>query len=295
MKNQRKTQRIIFCLAAMLGILKSQAVFAMDWPQADAAAIANFGGNNRGQPHSQTVFEGEGPVRASGEGEVIFVNTANNASRIPSPLGRWIAIDHGDGLISVYSHLDDPPVVPVPDQPSLGRVIAESGQSGWANKKGFSFAFFDRKERRWLNPSLIITPLPDTMPPVIHSVELISADGRVFNPASVKNINQGRYTVSVYATDTRLNAQEPPLAPHRILCFVNGQEVGELAFETYSVRDGTFLISRNGMIPVRQVYARQPAFEAGDLWLTRGQAALEIIAQDIHGNSRNATFRVQVD
>jgi hypothetical protein len=295
MSNQNKAGRTALCLAGVLGILVIPAVFAMDWPSADAAMTANFGGNDDGLPLSGIVFEGEGPVRASGAGEVIFVNTSNNASRIPSPLGMWVAVDHGDGLISIYSHLEDPPALPVPDQPDQGRVIGAAGQSGWSNRKGFSFAFFDRKERRWINPSMIITPLPDTMAPVIHSVELIGADGRVFNPASTKNIGQGRYTLSVYATDTRLNSQEPPLAPYRILCSVNGQEIGDLTFETYSARDGALLMSRNGMIPVRQVYGRHPAFEIGDLWFTRGQAALEIVAQDILGNSRSVTFRLQID
>jgi hypothetical protein len=293
MKNQYKTGRAALCLAGILGIIP--VLPAMDWPQADAVMAANFGGNGNGLPHLLTVFEGEGPVRASGAGEVIFVNTAKSASRIPSPLGAWIALDHGDGLISIYSHLEDPPAIPVPDQPDQGRVIAAAGQSGWSNRKGFSFAFFDRKERRWINPSMIITPLPDTLAPLIHSVELISADGRAFNPASTKNISQGRYTLSVHATDTRLNPQDPPLAPYRILCSVNGREAGELAFETYSARDGVLMVSRNGMIPVRQVYSRHPAFEVGDLWFTRGQAALEIVVQDILGNSRNAAFRLQID
>jgi hypothetical protein len=309
MKDLNKTGEAAFWLAGVLGILRIlgvSALFAMDWPSADAVMTANFGGNSDGLPHLETVFEGEGPVRASGAGEVIFVNTSrngvygnnisqNSASRIPSPMGAWIALDHGDGLISIYSHLAEPPAMPVPDQPDQGRVIAAAGQSGWSNRQGFSFAFFDRKERRWINPSMIITPLADTIAPVIHSVDLIGADGRVFNPASTRNIDQGRYTVSVYATDTKLNLQESPLAPYRILCSVNGQEAGDLAFETYSARDGVIMVFRNGMVPVRQVYARHPAFEIGDLWFTRGQATLEIIAQDILGNSRNVTFRLQID
>ncbi|MDR0387352.1 MAG: M23 family metallopeptidase [Treponema sp.] len=293
MNDLSKTGCIVLWLAGILGI---PALSAMDWPQADAAMTANFGGNSGGLPHVEIVFEGEGPVRASGAGEVLFVNNSgNSASRIPSPMGAWIAIDHRDGLISIYNHLEDPPAIPVPEQPDQGRVIAAAGRSGWSTRQGFSFAFFDRKERRWINPSMIITPLPDTVAPVIHSVELISADGRVINPASTRSIDQGRYTVSVYTTDVRLNSQESPLAPYRILCSVNGQEIGELTFETYLARDGVLMVSRNGLVPVRQVYARHPAFEIGDLWFTRGQATLEIIAQDILGNSRNVTFRLQID
>jgi hypothetical protein len=299
-------------MAGILTLLLSPAVFAMDWdwPSTDAAMIANFGGNNNGIPYMGTVFEGEDPVRASGTGEVIFVNNANTASRIPSPLGAWIAIDHGDGLISIYGHLKDPPSTPIPIQPDQGRVIAASGQSGWSNRTGFSFAFFDRKERRWINPSMIITPPVDTIAPAIHSVELIDAEGRVFNLAQTRNVSQGRYTVSVHATDQisplpNASANSPgravtpavpnSLAPYRIQCSVNGQEIGALAFEIYSARDGTLMVSRNGLVPVREVYARYPAFEIGNLWFTRGQATLEIVVQDILRNSQSAAFRLQVD
>jgi hypothetical protein len=295
-------------LAGILGFLVIPAIFAMDWASTDAGIIANFGGNNSGIPYSGTVFEGEGPVRASGAGEVIFFdNPGNSASRIPSPLGAWIAIDHGDGLISLYSHLETPPSVPVPDHPEQGRVIAEAGQSGWSDRQGFSFAFFDRKERRWINPSMIIAPPLDAVEPVIHSVELIGADGRVFNPGVTRNINQGRYTLSVHATDVIFSPPgntggaasgsrtTPSLAPYRILCSVNGQETGVLSFETYAARDGTLMVPRNGLVPARQVYARYPAFEVGDLWFTRGQATLEIIVQDILRNSRSVIFRIQVD
>jgi hypothetical protein len=311
MTEPHKTGWIAICLAGILGFPVTPAVFAMDWASTDAVIIANFGGNNDGIPRSGTIFEGEGPVRASGAGEVIFVhNPGNSASRIPSPLGAWIAIDHGDGLISLYSHLETPSSIPVPDQPEQGRAIASAGQSGWSDRQGFSFAFFDRKERRWINPSMIITPLPDTVEPVIHSVELIGADGRVFNPAAARNIDQGRYTLSVHATDVifspsndppdtavfpRRGSPTPPLAPYRILCSVNGQETGALSFETYSARNGILMVPRNGLVPARQVYARYPSFEIGDVWFTRGQATLEIIVRDIPGNSRSVTFRLQVD
>jgi hypothetical protein len=126
-------------------------------------------------------------------------------------------------------------------------------------------------------------------------VELKSADGRSINPALVRNISQGRYTISVNASDTRLDVRENPLAPYRIVCSVNGLEIGVLNFETFSARDGVLMAYRNGLAPVKQVYAPAPAFEVGDVWFTRGQATLEVIAQDIAGNSRSSTFRLQVE
>jgi hypothetical protein len=55
------------------------------------------------------------------------------------------------------------------------------------------------------------------------------------------------------------------------------------------------MVARNGLVPVREVYAPAPGWEAGKIWLTRGQAALEIIAQDVAGNTRNILYRLQVE
>jgi hypothetical protein len=170
-----------------------------------------------------------------------------------------------------------------------------AGQSGWTDRDGFYFSFFDRKERRWVNPTMFITPLPDSRPPVIQAALLKNAEGRIFNPSQVRNLNQGRYTIQVQVTDTRLNAGENPLAPSRIVCSVNGVEMGALAFETYSARNGSLLVYRNGMVPTREVYAPFPAVEVGDAWFNRGQVTLEIFAEDVSGNIRSVTYRLQVD
>jgi hypothetical protein len=185
-------------------------------------------------------------------------------------------------------------------------IIAKPGSSGWAAFKGFFFAIFDRRERRWVNPSMIIAPLPDTRPPQIISVSLIAEDGRHISllrsprtglqtGAVQGRISQGRYRIAVEATDTRLEANEKELAPHRILCLVNGVETGALNFETYSARDGVLMVDRNGLTPVEKIYAPHPAFEVGDAWLTRGQVTLEVIVQDIAGNERSAAIRFTVE
>ncbi|GHT92029.1 hypothetical protein FACS1894140_3470 [Spirochaetia bacterium] len=142
---------------------------------------------------------------------------------------------------------------------------------------------------------MIITPFPDTRPPQIQSIMLKNQDGRLINPNQVRSISQGRYSIFVAATDTRLNPGEPSLAPHRIVCSVNGAEIGALNFETYSARDGVLMAYRNGLTPVKQVYAPYPAFEVGEVWFTRGQATLEIIARDITGNERSVSSRLLVE
>ncbi|MDR2797154.1 MAG: M23 family metallopeptidase [Treponema sp.] len=271
-------------------------VYGIDWPAQVVTVSANFGLNDQGKPTLGISFESDGSVQAADTGELIFSRYgANTASRLPNPLGAWIALDHGEGLISIYSRLEDTQAQELPEVLEKGTVLGMAGRSGWSERRGFYFSLFDRKERCWVNPSMIITPLPDTRSPTIQSVVLRNEEGRIIEPNQISSISQGRYKICVTAADTRISPNESPLAPHKILCTVNGSEIGALTFETYSARDGVLMVYRNGLVPVKQVYAPAPGFEVGEVWVTRGQASLEIIAQDIIGNSQSAVYRVRVE
>jgi len=269
---------------------------ALEWPLPDAVMVRNFGYNDRGRPSLGTVFEGEGDIRAAGDGELIYSCTGKEAaSRLPSPLGAWFAIDHDDGLISVYGRGGTETGSRPLAKADRGAPVAVAGSSGWSRRSGFYFVLYDRKERRWVNASMVITPFPDTTPPQIMGIQLRRADGKLLEGSLLRNVSQGRYTIVVNAIDTMLEPKLP-LAPHRIVCSVNGEEAGSLSFETICARNGMLLMaSRNGLIPAERVYASYPAFEAGEVNLNRGQAILEIIVQDIAGNSRNASMRMIVE
>ena len=289
----RKVKRVLCGL--FLQVICVMAVSAMDWPAADAALVRNFGWNDRGKPVLGSVFQGEQPALAAENGELIFFRReGDTVSRLPSPLGVWAALDHGDGLISIYSRFEageeSPPLFAEQNEP-----IAKAGISGWSSAKGFYFVLYDRRERRWVNPSMIITPLPDTRPPEILSVELRNLRGGQLIAAGARSLAQGRYAIVVSARDTRLSPRELPLAPHRIICSINGTEAGSLNFETIAARDGTLLVNLGTQADVRQIYAPFPAFEAGEALLSSGQATLEVIAQDAAGNSRRFSRRMQIE
>jgi murein DD-endopeptidase MepM/ murein hydrolase activator NlpD len=149
-------------------LLLGGSLAAMDWPLPDAVMVRNFGFNDRGRPALGTVFEGEGPICAAEEGEVIFSSSGRElASRLPSPLGVWTAIDHGDGLVSVYGRYNDEGKPRQFSRVGRGVPIATAGSSGWSRRDGFYFMLYDRKERRWVNTSMVITPFTDTVPPQI--------------------------------------------------------------------------------------------------------------------------------
>jgi hypothetical protein len=274
----------------------------MDWPSPEGEIKANFGLNDQGRPVLGTVFETEGPVLAADQGELIFYRRQeDSASRLPSPLGAWAALDHGDGILGIYSRFEDgemeaPAAAPEGSPPRIPRAgpLASSGRSGWTGQRGFYFALFDRRERRWVNPSLIIAPLPDDSPPRILQIRLRNAAGQILPPGQTR-ISQGPYSIIVTATDTLSRDSSVRLAPHRLMVSLNGVEAGSLSFETYSARMGVLLLSRNGLAPVSSVYAPYPAFELGEAWFTRGQTSLDLIVRDVRGNESTARLRLEVE
>ena len=281
----------VFLIAA--SSLSDGILDAMSWPSEEASLLRNFGANDRGDPVLGMVFGGGTEVLAAETGDVIFSRKKNDpASRLPSPFGAWTAVDHGDGLISICSRYAEATSGSYVERE---QPIAVCGTSGWSSREGFYFLLFDRRDRRWINPAMILTPVQETRTPQIFSVDLVNARGELM---SSRNLSQGRYTVIVNAAGgTRLSGSAPsvPYAPQRIVCSVNGAEVGALNFEAISARDGVSMVFRNGLVSAKQIYSRYPAYETAEVFLTRGQVTLEVIVQDITGNSRSVVNRLFVN
>jgi len=276
-------------------------IYAMDWPLPNAEVVQNFGSNDQGTPVVGTMLEGEGVVLATGAGELIFSGSGREAaSRLPSPLGSWAAVAHSDGLVSIYSRCMDEGRKRTEGSMQranmeLGSPIARAGVSGWSKNNGVYYILYDRRERRWVNALMVITQPQDTVEPNILSVQLRNANGRLLEGGQIRNISQGRYSIVVNASDSLLDPKGPRLSPHRILCSVNGEEIGSLTFDTINAKDGVLMVSRNGQAPAKRVYANYPAFEIGEVQFSRGQANLEIIVLDLAGNSRSTLIRIIVE
>jgi hypothetical protein len=286
--------RVPLCLLTLSFLLAAGFVSSMEWPDAGAAMLSNFAAGK--EPSLGYSFRSDGPVRSVASGEIIFIrDEADQISVLPPGLGTWLAIDHGDGLVGVYGHLNGGNN-PYPYMVEQGSLIGLSGLSGWTGVSGFYFSFFDRREKRWVNPGMILPPLADTRPPLIRSVVLEDSQGQVFNLAQTRTLSQGQYLILVDSPDTRLGPQDDPLNPHRISCYVNGAEKGSVNFETLSARKGALLVSSSaGARDAAGVYAPYPALSVGEVFLSRGQTAVEIIVEDIAGNSRVASYRFLVE
>ncbi|MDR1866960.1 MAG: M23 family metallopeptidase [Treponema sp.] len=285
----KKLLIVLFLCVTTVGI----TMWALEWPAAPTQLITTFGANERGFPHLGISFDTSNDILSSGNGELIF-NSETKLSRFISPLGTWKAIDHGEGLISIYSRF-----APDNDSAALttvqsGTVIGSAGRSGWSQRQGFHFSLYDRKGRHWSNPSLLLPPVADTQAPIIQSVRLRNQAGTFFELLPMRRIPQGSYAIVVNASDT-VDQNTRLLTPISIRCFVNGTEIGVLTFETIFEQDGILMIQQHVPTPLATVYAPFPSFEIAQYRFDRGLATIEVLARDMQGGTRNVTFTVIIE
>ena len=165
-------------------------------------------------------------VHATGDGEVIVATTA-----LGSEAGRFVAIDHGDGLVTMYMHLDQ-----VRDGLEVGQKIRAGTPVGTVGSTGFDptksvphlhFAITQhRGGRTWyLDPEAMLrhavvlaTPRPFDR---LDEVAVLAPRDRVTAPAAeaittdargrfhVANLEPGAYVAVAFATDLAPGASDP--------------------------------------------------------------------------------------
>ena len=126
------------------------------------------------------------PVRAAAAGHIAFIGVR------PLSFGRFIVIDHPNGLSTLYAHLNDfaPAIEQYVTQQQYeqeswavelrftpgqfpvrqGQLIAYSGNTGGSAGPHLHFEIIDTKSSKRLNPLLFGFPLQDRVAPVIRSL-----------------------------------------------------------------------------------------------------------------------------
>lgn len=294
-----KRTRVAFFTGALIFagfILGAGNAVALDWPSQDARMLSNFGQNDQGRPMTGTVFSTDGTVRAADSGEVLFAHRqSDDADGFPAPFGTWIAVDHGDGLVSVYGRLENFEEEVTKTLVEKNSVLGRAGNSGWSSGIGFYFSLMDRKERRWVDPAMIAASRGDTQPPVIRSAWLVASDGNRIPLARTRSIRQGVYRIVVEATDSEKGSSSTALTPQRIICLVNGSEQGSLHLETIATVDGELRVNQRNPVAAATVYKPSPGFDLGEARFLRGKAGVELIVRDAAGNERASSYSILVE
>lgn len=151
------------------------------------------------------------PVYAAAEGYIASIGIR------PQSFGRFIIINHPNGLSTLYAHLND--FFPELEQyvtaeqykeeswaieldfaekqfpVQKGKFIAYSGNTGGSQGPHLHFEIFDTKTTKRLNPLLFDFPLPDNVPPSIVKLAMYDRKSSTYDQIplffTVKNTDSG--------------------------------------------------------------------------------------------------------
>ncbi len=280
----------------LLGKGLSFPVFAIDWPTQTGELVRDFGSNDSGTASVGETFVGTGPVHAAEGGELIFKQDPSTlANRLPSPLGTWVAVDQGDGIVGIYGRMENQMDFQAPIHMEKGAILGTMGKTGWSGASGFYFSLYDRGQQQWINPGLVLTVNPNERPPVLRGLYLVNPEGARINVAQTKQIRQGSYRLFVDFGESKGPSKTYALVPLRTQWYINGVAQGLLLFETLETKNGQRMVTEDQKKAVDQVYQDDQTIDMGTGLFNRGRATVEIIIRDKAGNERTITYQLTVE
>lgn len=293
-KNISETKLIYGAIACMFLFLMCEELFSLEWPGQSGSAIKNFAQNDQAAPSRGIVFLQDESIYPIDTGELLFMNTGNSHSSFPAPLGNWIAIQHQDELISIYSHLSDFDPSSIPEIVDKQLPLAKSGLSGWTSSPALQFSVFDRKTFGYVNPQLLINT-PDTEAPFIRQTILTGSDNQKILLGQTRSIRQGTYRFFVDAFDRGSFFGNNQVAPYQISLYVNGALEGQLDLDLLRSKSGLLQVSlRNGQ-NIEKIYQRDGSYLVAEIQLNRGKFLCEVIVVDAAGNQKSQTYQILVE
>jgi hypothetical protein len=191
--------------------------------------VANFGELRPNHWHMgldiRTNQKEDQPVYAAADGYISFIGVR------PQSFGRFIIIQHPNGLSTLYGHLNDffPELERYATEQQYkqeaweleldmtrekfpvrkGQLIAYSGNTGGSQGPHLHFEIFDTKTTKRLNPLLFNLPLKDNVPPTLVKLAIYDRGISVYEQTpqflALKNTDSGYIIPKIPVLKTGLN------------------------------------------------------------------------------------------
>ncbi len=280
--------------AAMLSVAVLSCAVAFEWPVSNSKPRSLFAQKSGETIEYGLVLDKEDLVRTAGNGTVIMTLAAEpTPAGFPCALGNMVIVAHDEGLITIYGNLDSVDRIESQSAVETGTIVGETGNTACSDEGTLVFQVVDQVRHLYLNPLLLLPAQPDTHKPVITAATLTGGNGRIYNLSSVRAVMQGKYRLHAGISDT-MNGAKNALSPFRVTIVLNGSEHRSLPFELVRTDDGLLYLGSTDY-RLDQLYNSDNMLNLGEIHLTRGRNDISIIARDITGNERIASWSITAD
>ncbi len=287
-----RRSRLALAAGAVLAIAAT-AAFAFDWPDETGPYRYGFGTFRGGFLLGSEYGAEEGLARAAADGELVF---AASSPVLPGgyPLagGSLAAIAHASDIVTLYSGLEPDSMAGYLRLVRKGDVLGKGLKAEAASGGRATVSYvFDAKERRYINPLIVLPARPDDKPPVIRSVALES-DGGEQGLDRHATVRQGSYRVLVEAGDA--SPAGTFSAPYELRVLIDGSERTRIVYDAAWAMGGTRFLFGASSLRAEDCLTADGRLRLGPYSLARGKVVVTVAATDFSGNKRELTYQVSV-
>ena len=285
-------KRIFFILAIFL---ISQSLFGVEWPQEehdDKSIVSYFGQNVGGRLSSSVIFGDPTEVKAVKDGKILIImaDINDDSEFFPSTLGSSIILSHEDDLISVYSNLDTETLIEKTQGKDLikeGEIIAETGNSGWQNKRsGLEFQILDNQKGTAINPKILLPRTENEVEYSLNGITIQNKEGKYFDLRESKIFPAGQYKV--------YQARNKIAAPYKTAVTINGVVIDEISFDMISQENGKLYVTGKKKYTSSEIYPDDNLLLLGEAMLTPGRSTLGLAVVDFLGKTKQSNYILSI-
>ena len=277
---------------AALAILTAAifAAAAFDWPIDGGKFRFGFGTPRGGFLRGMEFGSGDGLVRAADDGELAFVY---DGPRLPGgyPLSgnSLLVLAHVSDISTIYVGMERGSVSSYLKNVRRGDVLGRSPESKAG--RGTTVYAFDAKERRYINPLIIMPAQPDSKPPVVKSAAL-SADGVETVIDQATSVRQGSYDLLLDTYD--VSPAGAQTAPYDIRVIIDGSERARVVYDAAWASSGASSLFGSRSTSEESFLTDDERIRFGPYALARGRVIVAVIVSDYAGNRREQSYSITV-
>lgn len=263
---------------------------AFEWPVDPSSLRFNFGFSGGSFKRGSELGVPDAVISASADGDLVF---ACDAPRLPGgyplPDGSLAAISHDSGMMSIYTGIQPGSLSSYMGAVRTGDPIGVAPQA--VSGRFVSFYVYDSREKRFVNPFILLPKMGDDKPPVIRSIAFRSGKDEIQLDRGV-SIRQGAWLLVIDASD--MSPMGLPSAPFELRVVIDGSERFHTVYDAAWASSGESHLFSAQAVPEKDFFLADGRAGFGPVSLTRGTMMLTVIVTDFSGNKREVTYSIQV-
>ena len=272
------------------------SIFAFDCPtskvvQADQF-FSYFGQLRGGTISNSLIFSEPTEIKAADKGKavVLISDFEDSTDFFPSTLGNAAIISHNDNIITVYANIDGKSISEQTKESAYietGTELGFSGNSAWQQgRSSLEFQIIDIEKNTSINPRLFMPRVGKELPLYYGDVVLQNKNGKRFKVASQTYVPSGLYKV--------YRKRQAVAIPYKTRVSINGTAVDQISYDALIQNDLQICAAGKKNYPKSVLYPNNELQLIGEVSLTPGKNALQLLLADILGKETTATYIVNV-